>query len=152
MFTAKWTERDEAVLVELLRRKIAEIKWDMRECDSPYARAKLKSKREEYKHLLRKIESGNYDSNILANELRTHAEFNQIARDKREKALGKYVDAYSDVNFDFENYFGKTRYFGAGLPIVMMILMVYKFINMMERLTPLSLQSLLKSRKRRSHQ
>lgn len=124
MFTAKWTERDEAVLVELLRRKIAEIKWDMRECDSPYARAKLKSKREEYKHLLRKVESGNYDSNILANELRTHAEFNQIARDKREKALGKYVDAYSDVNFDFENYFGKTRYFGAGLPIVMMILTI----------------------------
>ena len=41
MFTAKWTERDEAVLVDLLKRKIHEIKWEIHESDSPYARAKL---------------------------------------------------------------------------------------------------------------
>ena len=62
MFTASWTERDEAVLVELLKRKIKELKYDMRECDSPYAKAKLRSKREEYKRLLDKVERSDYRS------------------------------------------------------------------------------------------
>ena len=58
MFTAKWTERDEAVLVDLLKRKIHEIKWEIRESDSPYTRAKLRKTRAEYKKLLDKEERG----------------------------------------------------------------------------------------------
>ena len=124
MFTASWTERDEAVLVELLKRKIKELKYDMRECDSPYARAKLRSKREEYKRLLDKVERSDYDPNILAAELKTHSQYNAVERSKKEKKLGRYADAYSDVNFDFESYFNRTRYFGAGAPIISIILIV----------------------------
>ena len=69
MFTAKWTERDEAVLVGLLKRKISEIKWEIRESDSPYTRAKLRRTRSEYKKLLNKVERGDYDPNILAAEM-----------------------------------------------------------------------------------
>ena len=123
MFTAKWTERDEAVLVGLLKRKISEIKWEIRESDSPYTRAKLRRTRSEYKKLLNKVERGDYDPNILAAEMKTHSEYNTIQREKREKALGKYVDAYSDVDFDFESYFSKTRYFGAACPLVTIILL-----------------------------
>ena len=123
MFTAKWTERDEAVLVDLLKRKIHEIKWEIHESDSPYARAKLRKTRAEYKKLLEKVQRGDYDPNILAAEMKTHSEFNTIQRERREKALGKYVDAYSDVNFDFESYFSKTRYFGAACPLVTIILL-----------------------------
>ena len=72
MFTAKWTERDEAVLVDLLKRKIHEIKWEIHESDSPYTRAKLRKTRAEYKKLLDKVERGDYDANILAAELKTH--------------------------------------------------------------------------------
>ncbi|MBR2350270.1 MAG: hypothetical protein IKA77_06570 [Clostridia bacterium] len=124
MFTASWTERDEAVLVELLNRKIKELKYDMKECDSPYARAKLRSKREEYKRLLDKVERSDYDPNILAAELKTHSQYNAVQRDKKERKLGRYADAYSDVNFDFEGYFSKTRYFGALLPIISIILII----------------------------
>ena len=123
MFTAKWTERDEAVLVGLLKRKISEIKWEIRESDSPYTRAKLRRTRSEYKKLLNKVERGDYDPNILAAEMKTHSEYNTIQREKHEKALGKYVDAYSDVDFDFESYFSKTRYFGAACPLVTIILL-----------------------------
>ena len=122
MFTAKWTERDEAVLVDLLKRKIHEIKWEIRESDSPYARAKLKKTRSEYKKLLAKVERGDYDPDILAAEMKTHSEYNSVKREKREKSLGRYVDAYSDVDFDFESYFSKTRYFGAACPLVTIIL------------------------------
>ncbi len=124
MFTASWTERDEAVLVELLKRKIKELKYDMRECDSPYARAKLRSKREEYKTLLDKVERSDYDPNILAAELKTHSQYNAVERSKKEKKLGRYADAYSDVNFDFESYFNRTRYFGAGAPIISIVLIL----------------------------
>ena len=124
MFTAHWTERDEAVLVDLLQRKIKELKWDMRDCDSPYARAKLKNTRAEYKKLLEKVQRGDYDPNILAAEMQSHAAYNSLQRERREQSLGKYVDAYSDVNFDFESYFKKTRYFGAACPLVMMILII----------------------------
>lgn len=124
MFTASWTERDEAVLVELLKRKIKELKYDMKECDSPYARAKLRSKREEYKRLLDKVERSDYDPNILAAELKTHSQYNAVERSKKEKKLGRYADAYSDVNFDFESYFNRTRYFGAAAPIISIVLIV----------------------------
>lgn len=124
MFTAKWTERDEAVLVDLLKRKIHEIKWEIHESDSPYTRAKLRKTRAEYKKLLDKVERGDYDANILAAELKTHSEYNTVQRQKREKALGRYADAYAGIDFDFESYFSKTRYFGAACPLVMLILTV----------------------------
>ena len=138
MFTASWTERDEAVLVELLKRKIKELKYDMRECDSPYAKAKLRSKREEYKRLLDKVERSDYDPNILAAELKTHSQYNAVERSKKEKKLGRYADAYSDVNFDFESYFNKTRYFGAAAPILSIVLILVFLVVALLPMFPIS--------------
>lgn len=138
MFTASWTERDEAVLVELLKRKIKELKYDMKECDSPYAKAKLRSKREEYKKLLDKVERSDYDPNILAAELKTHSQYNAVERSKKEKKLGRYADAYSDVNFDFESYFNKTRYFGAAAPIISIVLILVFLVVALLPMFPIS--------------
>lgn len=124
MFTASWTERDEAILVELLNRKIKEMRFEIKKVETPYAKNKLRKTRTEYRELLEKIERGDYDPDILAAELKTHHDYNQQDRDKRNKKLGKYVDAYADVDFDFQTYFSKSRYFGAGLPIIMMILLI----------------------------
>lgn len=124
MFTANWTEKDEAVLVELLRRKIREMKYDMKDCTSPYAKRSLKKKRTEYQILLSKVESGQYDPNVLANELRTYSTYKDRKLDKKSKKLGRYADAYTDVDFDYEAYFSKTRYFGASLPLIMLVLML----------------------------
>ena len=138
MFTASWTERDEAVLVELLKRKIKELKYDMRECDSPYAKAQLRNKREEYKRLLDKVERSDYDPNILAAELKTHSQYNAVERSKKEKKLGRYADAYSDVNFDFESYFNKTRYFGAAAPIICIVLILVFLVVSLLPMFPIS--------------
>lgn len=138
MFTASWTERDEAVLVELLKRKIKELKYDMKECDSPYAKAQLRNKREEYKRLLDKVERSDYDPNILAAELKTHSQYNAVERSKKEKKLGRYADAYSDVNFDFESYFNKTRYFGAAAPIICIVLILAFLVVSLLPMFPIS--------------
>lgn len=124
MFTASWTERDEAILVELLNRKIKEMRFEIKKAESPYARNKLRHTREEYRKLLDKIERGDYDPDILAAELKTHHDYNKQIDDKRNKKLGKYADAYADVDFDFGTYFSKARYFGAGLPIIMIVLLL----------------------------
>lgn len=124
MFTANWTERDEAILVELLKRKIHELKYDIRDATSPYAKRRLKDKRSEYRVLLSKVEAGEYDPNILANELKTHSHYKDEKISKQRKKLGRYADAYTDVDFDYEGYFSKTRYFGASLPIVMLLIII----------------------------
>ena len=38
--------------------------------------------------------------------------------------VGKYVDAFTDVNFDYEGYFRKTRYYGKLVPLLSLILIV----------------------------
>lgn len=124
MFTASWTEHDEAVLIDLLKRKIAELRYDIKECDSPYARARLKARRKQYKELLDKVERSDYDPNILAQELRSHSLYNTAERTRKEKKLGKYADAYADVDFDFDAYFSRTRYFGALCPLISIVLIV----------------------------
>lgn len=124
MFSAKWTERDETILVELLKRKIHELKYDIRDATTPYAKRHLKDKRAEYRTLLFKVEAGEYDPNILANELKTHSQYRDEKIRKKTKKLGRYADAYTDVDFDYEGYFSKTRYFGAALPIVMLLLII----------------------------
>lgn len=124
MFTASWTEKDEAILVELLKRKIKEMRFEIRKLDSPYAKAKMRHTRAEYQALLDKVERGDYDPDILAAELKSFHQYNTDVKQKRDAKLSKYADAYSDVDFDFETYFTKSRYFGAALPIIMIILLL----------------------------
>ncbi|MFA5448899.1 MAG: hypothetical protein WC292_00455 [Clostridia bacterium] len=124
LFSAAWTEKDEAVLIDLLDRKIGELRFDIKESDSPYVKARLRAKRKEYKALLQKVQVGEYNSNILVAELAAANLATRTETVKKEKKLGKYVDAYEDVNFDFSGYFRKTRYFGTLLPIISLILTV----------------------------
>lgn len=124
MFTAGWTEKDEAILLDLLHRKVGELKFDIRDANSPYVKARLRAKRKEYKALIMKVSHGEYDSNILAAELAAAKSYNRAKVVKQNLATGKYADSYSDVDFDFAGYFHKTRYFGTSLPIIMILLMV----------------------------
>ena len=114
-FTQSWTEHDEAVFLDLLKRKISELRWEIKSSDSPYVRARLRARRKEYRALLKKVEAGNYDSNFLAAEFRgggkasrpAEAGFNADRR--RDKRLTRYIDSYDNMEFDFQGYFRKTR-------------------------------------------
>lgn len=120
-YNAQWKERDEAVLVDLLNKKIHELRWDISEADSPYEREKLKAKRREYRDMLDKVERGMYNGNIIMAELAAAVQYDKAKAKKRETALSKYVSSYDDVDFDYESYFAKSRYYGVALPILIII-------------------------------
>jgi hypothetical protein len=124
MFTATWTEKDEALLIDLLNRKINEMKFDIREADSPYIKARLRAKRKEYIGMRNKVIDGDYNPNVLAAELASAKVAQRQIVKKKEKKLGKYVDSYSDVDFDFKGFFDKTRFYHSYLPFMMMMLLI----------------------------
>jgi hypothetical protein len=131
MFNAEWTEKDEAVLYDLLKRKIGELRYDIKDCPSPFARAKLKQRRKEYIHLLGCVERGTYNSAVLAAEMASYKynlqQTNATAAGggrKDKKYNGKYVDSYAEMSFDFESYFRKSRYLGTALPFVALLLTI----------------------------
>ncbi|MDR2267727.1 MAG: hypothetical protein LBE09_09165 [Christensenellaceae bacterium] len=123
-FSSRWTERDEAIFIDLLKRKINELRYEIARATSPYIRAKLKTRRSQYRGLLAKVETGNYNSDILAAQMAAY----QGAKNKeaatynvKSAKIGKYIDSYEGMDFDFDAYFRKSRYFGAALPIVLLI-------------------------------
>lgn len=131
MFTATWSEKDEALLIDLLNRKINELRFDIRDAESPYIKARLRAKRKEYKAMLAKVITGDYNSSVLASELATAKLSLGAAVRKKSKGLGKYADSYQDVDFDFKSFFGKTRYYGMGLPFFMFFLLAVLAIFML---------------------
>ena len=125
----RWNERDDAALCILLKRKIKDVKIGLRESENPYERAKLKEQKRHYKSMLRKVESGSYNGDIIFSELRAasalRAEQNLRAAGYSTMAGGKkYVNSYQAMDFDYESAFRKKRYYGAGLPLVLLLLSI----------------------------
>ncbi len=48
----------------------------------------------------------------------------EVAPKAKSAKVARYVDAFSEVNFDYQGYFRKTRYYGVMLPFVSLILIV----------------------------
>ncbi len=122
-----WSEQDDANLVILLRRKIKDTTVAIRESETPYERSRLKAQKARYKDMLRKVETGNYNGDIIFNELRAAAALRQesefAAGLHTSMAGGKaYTNAYGNVDFDYEAAFRKKRYYGASLPIILTVL------------------------------
>lgn len=124
-----WNEQDDAQLAILLKRKIKDTAVAIRESESPYERSRLKAQRSRYKEMLRKVESGSYNGDIIFNELRASAAMRQEAQFASglhsSMAGGKaYTNAYGNMDFDYEAAFRKKRYYGASLPILMTLLTI----------------------------
>ncbi len=122
----QWDEQDDAALLTLLKRKIKDVKIALRECESPYERARLKQQRDRYTSMLHKVETGSYNGDIIFNELKAAAALNQEqALSSRAYASVKggkvYNKSYDPMDFDYEAAFRKKRYFGFALPLVMTI-------------------------------
>ncbi|MFI3228795.1 MAG: hypothetical protein R3Y23_01340 [Bacillota bacterium] len=133
MFNASWTERDEAVLIDLLHRKIGELKYEIKDAESPMERHHLHGLRDRYKAMYRKVKSGDYDNNILAAELASAKVYRQglstSAKSKSGASNDRYADSYADINFDYDKYFAKSRYYGTSVPLISLILIgVFLFL------------------------
>ncbi|HOO22686.1 MAG TPA: hypothetical protein PKY53_03295 [Clostridia bacterium] len=122
----RWNERDDAALVLLLKKKIREMDISIRESDTPYERSRLKETKRHYKEMLRKVETGVYNGDIIFAELQAAAALRGEQQGKMEffsKAGNgrKYVNSYMDMDFDYESAFRRTRYFGFALPFFMLL-------------------------------
>lgn len=123
----RWDERDDAALCVLLKRKLKDVNIALRESNSPYERSRLKEQKRHYKSMLKKVENGVYNGDIIFGELQAasalrseqtlrSAELSTMAGGKR------YVNSYQAMDFDYESAFRKKRYYGVALPLVMLIL------------------------------
>lgn len=133
MFNAKWTERDEAVFVDLLHRKIGELKYDIKYAESPSEKAHLRSLRVRYQVMLEKVKNGDYNPHILASEMASATVYNQSTQvvTKERVSNDRYADSYADINFDYDKYFAKTRYYGTAVPLISLILVaVFLFLTL----------------------
>lgn len=124
-----WNEQDDAQLAALLKRKLRDVAIAIRESETPYERNRLKHQRERYREMLRKVEAGAYNGDIIFSELRASAALRQEARlssGLHSSISGgrAYVNAYGAVDFDYEGAFRKKRYYGIVLPIVLFVLAV----------------------------
>ncbi|NLL55661.1 MAG: hypothetical protein GX242_00395 [Clostridiales bacterium] len=123
----RWNEKDDAALSLLLKKKIREIGISIRECNTPYERARLKETRQHYRQMLAKVETGVYNGDIIFAEMQAAAALRGEQQGKMEfysKVTNgrQYVNSYQDMDFDYEAAFRKTRYYGFALPFVMFIL------------------------------
>ncbi len=122
-----WDEKDDAALVELLRRKIKDTTIAVRECESPYERSRLKEQKKRYKIMYKKVKTGSYNGDIIFNELRASAALTQeqslSTRAHASVQGGKiYNNSYNAMDFDYETAFRKKRYYGFSLPFFLTIL------------------------------
>ncbi len=119
----RWNEKDDAALAELLRKKIKEVDLSIKEAPSPFMRSKLRAKKAHYKTMSAKVANGTYNGDIIFSEmqaaaaLRTQDTLN-YQRYSNPGEARKYVNSYQDMDFDYESYFRKTRYYGRFLPIL----------------------------------
>lgn len=125
----RWSERDDAALCVLLKRKIKDVNVALRESDSPYERARLKEQKRHYKTMLVKVENGAYNGDILFSELQASAALRteqnvHSAAYATTAGAKKYNSSYENMDFDYETAFRKKRYYGAGLPLVLLILSI----------------------------
>lgn len=125
----RWSEADDAALCILLKKKIKDTGVAIRESETPYERAKLKARRNQYKSMLIKVEEGGYNGDIIFSELKaaTALRGEQAARMNEYSTVAgakKYINSYTDVDFDYESAFRKKRYYGVFLPIVLLLLSI----------------------------
>lgn len=125
----RWNEKDDAALNLLLKKKLRELDISLRECDTPYERSRLKATKAHYRSMLKKIENGTYNGDIIFAEMQSAAALRSEQQMKMEH-LGKnanarkYINSYMDMDFDYESAFRKTRYYGFALPFLMLILCI----------------------------
>lgn len=125
----RWDEKDDSALLELLRKKIKEVTLAIRDAPSPFMRARLKAKRKHYKDMATKVADGTYNGDIIFSEMQAAAALRTQEAINRERFLTpseakKYISSYEDMDFDYERYFRKTRYYGRSLPILMTIITI----------------------------
>ena len=75
-----------------------------------------------------KVANGTYNGDIIFSEMQAAAAAHSrsLKRDRfsNPSEARKYINSYEDMDFDYEAYFRKTRYYGVFLPILLTLLTI----------------------------
>ncbi len=107
-----WKQRDESMLLYAVNDKIKEIDREIADSSSPNHTARLKDQKKAYQNVQKKLYSGNYGSEDLYKKLKRAG-----VRTQNTNVKGR-ESAYDQMDFRFDEYFRKTRYYGVSLPII----------------------------------
>ncbi len=117
--TFEWEQGDETLLRYAIEDKLQSLNQDINDAPSPRIRNKLKSERNAYRNMHSKVKSGNYGSVDLYRKLAKAG----IVVDASHRGKGN-VSRYDTIDFRFDQYFLKTRYYGLALPLIVILLVV----------------------------
>ncbi len=119
----EWQNRDEALLIYALEDKIHALDQEIAECESPNAKSRLKDKKKAYRNMIDKVYAGNYGSTELYKQLKKVG--------IKPKASKGRESSYDQMDFRFDEYFRKTRYYGISLPLINVVLIVIVAVVLM---------------------
>ncbi len=115
----EWEQGDEALLGYAIEDKIASLNQGIKDADRPSLRNKLKAEKRAYRNLQDKVKAGNYGSVDLYKKLARAG----IKVDASNRGKGS-VSRYDTIDFKFDQYFLKTRYYGLASPLLIILLTV----------------------------
>lgn len=120
---SEWLDRDEALLIYAFEDKIHALDQQISECESPNAKSRLKDRKKAYRNMIDKVYAGNYGSTALYKQLKK-------AGIQPKKSSGR-ESSYDQMDFRFDEYFRKTRYYGLSLPFINVVLIVIVAVVLM---------------------
>ncbi len=117
--TFEWEPGDETLLQYAIEDKLHSLNQDINDASSPRQRNKLKAERKAYRNMQSKVKAGNYGSVDLYKKLARAG----IKIDASNRGKGS-VSRYDTIDFKFDQYFLKTRYYGLASPLLIILLTV----------------------------
>ncbi len=117
--TFEWEQGDETLLAYAIEDKINTLNQNIKDADRPSLRNKLKAEKKAYRSMQEKVKAGNYGSVDLYRKLAKAG----IKVEASNRGKGS-VSRYDTIDFKFDQYFLKTRYYGLASPILIILLTV----------------------------
>ncbi len=115
--TFEWEQGDETLLLYTIEDKLASLDQAIKDADRPSRRNKLKAEKKAYRDMQAKVKAGNYGSVDLYKKLARAG----IKVDASNRGKGS-SSRYDTIDFKFDQYFLKTRYYGIASPLLIILL------------------------------
>ena len=132
-----WRAEDEVTLRYAIDGQLTHLNEQILRANSPGKKAKLRDRKKELLAMRKKVDNGLYGSTAL------YAKLERMGI--KPEATGKgSVSRYDTMDFKFDEYFRKTRYYGVMLPFLIIIFVVLMiFLLSLGSILPTSVDSAL---------
>lgn len=120
---SNWRAEDEITLRYAIDGQLQHLDEQILKANSPAKKSKLRDRKKELKAMRKKVDNGIYGSTSL------YAQLNRMGiKVDAEKAGKGSVSRYDTMDFKFDEYFRKTRYYGGILPFLLILFIALMFL------------------------